>query len=144
MCEESLRRYSGKIAKNTPILIPFIFTLLLLYGCGAGGNSFSTGTIAGNNSVANTNISSNSAQFAILSWYAPKTNADGTPLTDLAGYKVYYGPSSGNYTQTIDVGNATAIQIDSLAAGTWYFAVTAYDSSGNESTFSNEVTKNIS
>jgi hypothetical protein len=45
---------------------------------------------------------------AILSWDAPTTNADGTPLTDLTGYKIYSGTGTGNYTQTIDVGNVTS------------------------------------
>src|SRR4030042_1896878 len=40
-----------------------------------------------------------------LSWDAPTTNADGTPLTDLAGYKVYYGTASGTYGTPINVGN---------------------------------------
>ncbi|MEW6586171.1 MAG: hypothetical protein AB1442_11250, partial [Nitrospirota bacterium] len=43
-----------------------------------------------------------------LSWQAPATNEDGTPLTDLAGCKVYYGTVSRNYTQSSDVGEATS------------------------------------
>jgi hypothetical protein len=75
-----------------------------------------------------------------LSWQAPTTNADGTPLTDLAGYQVYYGPSSGNYTVTLDVGNTLSVSLSGLTAGqTYYFAVTAYDTSENESARSTEV-----
>ena len=55
--------------------------------------------------VISLNASSAFSGTATPSWDAPTTNADGTPLTDLAGYKVYYGPSSGNYSQAIDVGN---------------------------------------
>jgi hypothetical protein len=74
-----------------------------------------------------------------LSWNAPTTNADGTPLTDLAGYKVYYGTSSRNYSQTIDVGNVTTYTVNNLTDGTiYYFATTAYDISRNESDYSNE------
>jgi hypothetical protein len=77
--------------------------------------------------------------FTTLSWDAPTTNADGTPLTDLAGYKVYYGTPSRNYSQNIDVGNVTTYTVDNLTEGlTYYFAVTAYDTGGNESGFSNE------
>ncbi len=78
-----------------------------------------------------------------LTWDAPTTNADGTPLTDLAGYKVYYGTSSRDYTKTIDVGNTTTYQITGLSGGTYYFAVTAYDTSGNESDYSEEVSKSF-
>ncbi|MEW6417445.1 MAG: DNRLRE domain-containing protein [Nitrospirota bacterium] len=80
---------------------------------------------------------------ATLSWDPPTTNADGTPLLDLAGYNVYYGNTSSNYSQIIDVGNITTYTVASLNDGTYYFAVTAYDTSGNESEYSNEVSKTI-
>jgi len=78
-----------------------------------------------------------------LSWTAPTTNTNGTPLTDLAGYKIYYGTSSGNYSQNIDVGNVTTYTLSNLAAGSYYFAATAYDTAGNQSAFSNEVNKTV-
>jgi hypothetical protein len=79
-----------------------------------------------------------------LSWIPPTTKADGTPLTDLAGYKIYFGISSRNYTQNIDVGNVTSYTVTNLSIGTaYYFATTAYDASSNESSFSNEVSKTI-
>lgn len=40
-----------------------------------------------------------------LSWVAPTENTDGTPLTDLAGYNIYYGRSSAQYEQTYAVDN---------------------------------------
>jgi fibronectin type 3 domain-containing protein len=79
-----------------------------------------------------------------LSWDPPTTNADGTPLTDLAGYRIYYGTSSGSYPHNIDVGDTTTYMVDDLTEGlTYYFAVTAYDTSMNESDYSNEVSKTI-
>ncbi len=53
------------------------------------------------------NASILSAGDATLSWDPPTTNADGTPLTDLAGYRIYYGTSSGSYSQNIDAGDVT-------------------------------------
>src|SRR5262249_30447454 len=47
---------------------------------------------------------------ATLSWNAPTTNADGTALADLAGYKISYGFAPGNYSTTVDVGNVTTYQ----------------------------------
>lgn len=80
------------------------------------------------------------AYSATVFWDAPTENADGTSLTDLEGYRVYYGTSSFNYSQNIDVGNVTTYMITDLVSEvTYYFAVTAYDTSGNESDFSNEV-----
>ena len=79
-----------------------------------------------------------------LSWDAPTINADGTPLIDLAGYKVYYGTSTGNYSQNINVGNVTTYTVNNLTEGvTYYFATAAYDTVGNESEHSNEVSKTI-
>lgn len=74
-----------------------------------------------------------------LSWSAPVFNADGTPLTDLAGYKIYYGYASGSYSGSIDIGNITTGRISNLSHGLIFFAVTAYDASGNESEYSNEI-----
>ncbi len=60
--------------------------------------------------------------------------------SDLSGYKIYSGTSSGSYDDALDVGNKTSFIINNLVIGTTYFfAVTAYDSSGNESNFSEEV-----
>ncbi len=71
-----------------------------------------------------------------LSWIAPTTNEDGTPLTDLAGYEVYYGFASRSYDVTIDVGLTTSAVLSGLQDGrAYYFAVTAYDTSGNQSVF---------
>jgi hypothetical protein len=67
-----------------------------------------------------------------ISWEA---NAD----TDLAGYKVYYGTQSGTYGNPVDVGKMTSYQISNVVAGTTYVvAVTAYDTSSNESGKSTE------
>ncbi len=84
-------------------------------------------------------------ETVILSWGSPQTNSDGTNLTDLGGYKLYYGTMSRNYSHFIDVGNSTAHQFDDLELGrTYHFAVTAYDNSGNESNYSEEITKVVS
>src|SRR3989344_8270826 len=78
---------------------------------------------------------------AVLSWDPPTTNTDGSWLTDLGGYRLYYGTASGNYGSVIDAGNVITHTVTGLSGGTYYFAVTAYDTSGNESGFSNEVSK---
>jgi PKD repeat protein len=74
------------------------------------------------------------------SWGAPTTSADGTALKDLAGYKVYFGLASRTYGTPIDVGNTTTFTLSSLTGGLkYFFAVTAYDTSKNESALSSEV-----
>ncbi len=86
-----------------------------------------------------------------LSWAPPTTNSDGTPLTDLAGYIVYYYRAIydhysviDDYAHSIDVGDVRTYQISNLIKGdTYYFAITAYDTSGNESEYSNVVGKTL-
>ena len=81
---------------------------------------------------------------ARLSWQAPTKNTDGTPLTNLAGYKVLYGTSPKQYSQTVSVSGASNVsRTIALSPGTWYFAVKAVDSAGKESSPSNEVSKVI-
>ena len=59
---------------------------------------------------------------------------------DLSGYKLYHGTASGQYGEPVDVGNVTghAMQITPEYGATYYFALTAYDTSGNESGYSDE------
>ena len=82
---------------------------------------------------------------ATISWEAPTTNTDGTPLTDLAGYRIYYGSSPdklGHSVQIKTIGLQTYV-IDDLQSGTWYFAVMAVASDGSESKLSDIVSKTI-
>jgi hypothetical protein len=72
---------------------------------------------------------------ATVSWTPPAQRTDGSALTDLAGYRVYYGKGSGSLTHVININNVgqTSQHIENLDSGTWYFAVTAYCSKGLES-----------
>jgi hypothetical protein len=84
------------------------------------------------------------AESVALSWDAPTTNTDGTPITDLAGFKIYQGTASGVYGSLTDVGNVLCFVVTGLTVGiTYYFAVTAYNTASNESDYSNEVSKAI-
>jgi hypothetical protein len=80
-----------------------------------------------------------------LSWQAPTQNADGTALVDLKGYKLHYGPTSKSYSDTIQVSNpgVTTYVVENLNAGKYYFAVTAYNSAGQESSLSPEVSTQV-
>jgi hypothetical protein len=80
----------------------------------------------------------------VLAWDTPTLADDGSALNDLAGFKIYDGSSPGQYSAVTDVGDVTEFTTDPYPVGTYYFSVTAYDSSGNESTFSNEVVITIS
>jgi len=80
-----------------------------------------------------------------LNWTAPTQNTDGSVLTNLAGFKIYYGTSPDNYPNQITINNPgiTAYLVDNLSQNTWYFVSTAFDSSGMESDFSNVAIRTI-
>jgi hypothetical protein len=82
---------------------------------------------------------------ATLTWTSPTTNADGSALTSLAGFKVYYGTSSTHLSQFVQVpgAGATGTVVTALAAGTWYFAVSSYTTDGSEGAQSNPVSKPV-
>jgi hypothetical protein len=82
---------------------------------------------------------------ATLSWEAPTTNTNGTSLTDLAGYRIYYGTSPEQLSHALKIGTIglQTYVIDDLEPGTWYFAVMAVAANGAESKLSNVVVKTI-
>jgi hypothetical protein len=75
---------------------------------------------------------------AALSWAAPTENVDGSPVTDLAGYRIYYGTSPTELTKSVDVAGArsTSYVLRGLDSGPYYFAVVAYNSMGLDSRYS--------
>jgi Putative Ig domain len=83
---------------------------------------------------------------ATLTWVPPTTNTNGSPLTDLAGFIVNYGTSPNSLTQTIEVASpsATGYTVQNLAAGTWYFTVVVYTTTGTQSAPSDMASKTIS
>jgi hypothetical protein len=108
--------------------------LLPLVGCGQEGQNGLGGSVGTGTGMAE------------MSWEAPTTNSDGTPLTQLAGYRIYYGttsPLDKSTSLSIDVGTDTSFTLSGLDAGTYFFAATAYDAMGNESALSEEASKTI-
>ncbi len=104
-----------------------------------GSNNSSSGTSTGTNS-------SQTQKTAVLSWLAPTTNVDGTPLADLAGFRVYYGQTaliSKETSQQVAVGDTLTYTVSGLQNGLYYFAVVAVDLVGNESGLSQTMSKNI-
>jgi hypothetical protein len=93
--------------------------------------------------VSQTTVPANGS--ATISWMPPTTNTDGSALTNLAGYRVSYGTSASALTKVTQVPTTgvTNTLIENLSAGTWYFAVKAYTSTGVESGASTVVSKTI-
>lgn len=90
-------------------------------------------------------VSDTAKGSATLSWSAPTTNEDGSPLIDLRGYRVYYGIEQTKLTSRVEIPSAdvTSATIEELEPSTWYFAVRAYAADGAESGPSNVVSKTI-
>jgi hypothetical protein len=82
---------------------------------------------------------------ATLSWTPPTTNTDGTPLTNLAGYKIYWGTTAGSYPNSVSLTNPglTSYVVTNLVPGTYFFVATAVNSVGAESVFSVPASKTI-
>jgi hypothetical protein len=82
---------------------------------------------------------------ATLSWTPPTQNTDGTPLVNLAGYRIYYGTSASAMTTVIQIKSAGAstYTVTNLTPATWYFSVKAYTAANTESSFSSTVSKTI-
>ena len=82
---------------------------------------------------------------ATVDWTPPTENSDGSALSNLAGYKVYYGTSAKNLNQVVQVPNpgVATYTVSNLSSGTWYFAVSAYTTAGTESTPSGVVSATL-
>ena len=82
-----------------------------------------------------------------LSWTAPATRADGTPLSlaDINGYRVYYGESAGNYTESVEIADGAALSttVTGIPVGTYHVVMSTYDVDGLESDYSSSVIKTI-
>ena len=107
----------------------------------APANTGGSGSTGGTSTLAPPAGSHGASSSVSLSWEAPTQNNDGSPITNLAGYKIHYGTSSDSYTETVALSNAglTRYVIDNLKSGTYYFAITAYNAQGIESSLSGEI-----
>lgn len=101
------------------------FVLTCFNSSGAKASAKATVTVA-NPGVSGT---------ATLSWNAPTSNTNGTPVTPLQGYTIYYGNSEGSMTHSLAVSGAatTGAEISGLGSGTWYFEVAADAADGTQS-----------
>ena len=80
-----------------------------------------------------------------LSWAAPTENEDNSPLTDLAGYVIFYGTTAGQFSDLVLVEDpqATNYQVENLRPGTYYFAMSAINANGQRSGLSNTIVKSV-
>lgn len=139
--------------QNLPAWATFSTTTGRISGTPSGVGTFSNITIRVSDGTATTSLAAFSIQVtaggpsgrATLSWVPPTMNTDGSPvsLSDLT-YKVYWGTTSGSYSNSASAGvGVTSYVVEPLAAGTWFFTVTATNSQGVESSYSNVASKTL-
>ena len=123
---------------------------VILAGCGGSTVSDDAVSDAGSSSSSNSSSSSSSsssstADSVTLSWSAPTENTNGTALTNLSGYIIYYGTSAGAMTQTINVNTVGMLTyvVGNLSPGSWYFQIVAVNSAGDQSNPSSTVSASI-
>lgn len=82
---------------------------------------------------------------AKISWTQPTHFTNGEIIMNLAGYKIHYGNDPAAMTRVVAINNAATLEyeIGNLAAGTWYFAISAYTANAEESELSSVVSSTI-
>lgn len=104
-----------------------------------GSNGSSSASIGPFKVVIKAPATSRTTGSATLTWAAPTQNTDGTPITGLTGYHIYYGTSASALTTTVTITDVsqTSYVVSGLASGTYFFAVDAYNSAAVDSAQSN-------
>lgn len=137
---------------NKPGWADFDPTTGALYGTPSSADVglYSSITIAASDGQATTElpifaieVTPTASAAVTLSWEAPTQNTDGSQLTDLAGYRIYYGVDSGNLSNVIEISNpsVSTYVVEGLTPDIWHFASTALNSQGAESDFSGQVSR---
>ena len=108
--------------------------------CQIGGTSSSSSTSSASTSSASSSAPTVAA--VTLNWTEPTKNTDGSALTDLTGYKIYYGTSTSSLTSFVTAGRVTTYTVPGLATGQmWYFAIASVSTSGGDGSKSNPASK---
>jgi len=139
-------------------LLIYTACLFFLNGCGVDGDDIfgssdnSSDSSRSIDSIDSSGSSSSGVSVApkgegtaLISWTAPTENTDNSTLNDLAGFKIHYGTFPGEYDNTITIDNVglSSFLVEDLGASDWFFVMTAFNSSGIESAYSEEVFKTI-
>lgn len=131
------------------ILVLAIFALLT-GGCLTGGSSPGAVSVADDSGSTQpgggtTPGGETTYGSVTLSWTAPTYNEDGSVLTDLDGYRIYWGTAPGQYPNSVTLDNEsiTIYVLENVPAGTYEFVATSFNRAGVESRYSNPATKTV-
>lgn len=131
------------VFRTLPVALATVVTALGIVGC--AGSSSDTSPTVGPLSAGGNPPAPGSNSNAVLNWTPVTSDTAGNTLLDLAGYEIHYGNSEDTLPYLIVVNDSqqTTYTIPALAAGTWYFSVNAYTTSGVEGLPSNVGSKTI-
>jgi len=117
-------------ARNSVACVLISATVLVMDGCGSSSGQNEAASPPGSASVT---------------WSVPTHNTDGSVLTDLSSYRIFYGTSPSTMIQSVDVSGASTASrtITGLSPGTYYFAVAAINNGGVASDPSNAVSMTV-
>jgi hypothetical protein len=103
------------------------------------------GSVGSGGGSAGASAASASAGTAALNWSPVTETTTDAALTNLAGYKIYYGTSPGNLNNVVVLASpgATSYLVTNLAPGIWYFGVTAFTNTDVESAMSDIVSQTV-
>jgi len=156
----SVRFMRQRRSHVTSKLVLSAMVFLQLAACGGGGSSKSSSekipdayrVSSASNYTASAEDSSKAkageSGVLTLSWSAPSTRSDGEPLSlsEIDGYRVYYGKHKGEYLKGADIkdGTAQSATVTGVPFGAYYVVMTTYDANGIESGYSAAVKKTVS
>lgn len=127
-----------------PRIAQFAMVALVCIGLTACGGS--GGTAAASSSTTGSSAAATD-KAVTLSWNPPTENSNGTSLTNLAGYTLHYGTTSQDYTGSIEITSPTqtsyVVSDSNFPAGTYYFAISAYNEQQVSSSLSGEISVTI-
>ena len=101
--------------------------------------SVSDGTLSASLPAFSIAVTQISTGAVTVNWSTPTQNTNGTPLVNLAGFRIFYGTDPNNLSQSAQIANPglTSYVLSNLAAGTWYIGLSDYTASGVQSSLSN-------
>ncbi len=131
---------------HSTIKLSFVIVItLLIASCGGGSDESTSDNNGSSSNTGNTppvtsppSPPAPSPGQVTVNWSAPSHNTDNSLITDLAGFKISWGPGPGNYPNSYTLNNplATSYTVTGLVSGNYTFAVQAVDTSGNLSVYS--------
>jgi len=125
-------------------LLGLVFSVLLT-ACSTEENY--TGSLDGGSGAIGGGVVQGTTHNVTLSWVAPVEREDGTPISmaEIAGYRIYYGDTEGDYSNEVDVSDGDTMQVTlrDLPAGTYYIVLTTLDMDGRESIHSESIIASV-